>query len=117
MSYAIVEGAERFIEFMKVVFGGEEKERHMRDEKRIAHAEVQIGDSRIMLADATEVIDASPHQYYIYVEDVDVIYGKAIEHGAESVKAPYEEDYGARAAAVKDPGGNIWWLATLNEEA
>ncbi|MCE2503247.1 MAG: VOC family protein [Chlorobi bacterium] len=118
MPYLIVEGAEKFINFMKQVFDAEERFQVLRSESEneIMHAEVVIGDSTIMLADATSEYRPSPTTLYIYDEDTDKRYEQALVAGASSIYEPHDEEYGVRAAGVKDQFDNRWWLATLIEE-
>ena len=109
MPYLIIENAASFIEFTQKVFGAEEKLKAMRDEKLIMHAEVSIGGSVIMFADATEQYKQQPAAFFIYVDDCDAVYQKALENGATIVREPANQGYG-RSAGVKDPFGNTWWI-------
>lgn len=113
MPYLIVPNAAGLIEFLKKVFNGEELERHMRTETLIAHAEVKIGGSTLMIADATDEYKAMVAGMFIYVDDTDKTYNLALECGAESVLEPYNPPYCDRAAGVRDASGCTWWLATL----
>ncbi len=75
---------------------------------------VQIGDSLIWV----EAGDLPPHiepwvgSVYVYVEDVDAVYARAIEHGAKSISAPEDKPYNERQAGFVDAGGNTWWVST-----
>ncbi len=80
---------------------------------RIAHAEVRIGDSVIMLADSTPDWPGRDSYVHLYVPDVDATYAQAIEAGAVSVQEPMKKDDPDRRAGVKDVGGTTWWIATL----
>src|SRR5476649_2671936 len=82
MPYLIVENAAAFIEFTQKVFGAEEKFKAMRDEHTIMHAEISIGGSVIMIADATEIYKPQPAGLFVYVDDCDAVYAKAIANGA-----------------------------------
>ena len=82
----------------------------------IRHGEVEIGDSRVMLADATNESPAVPAMLHLYVEDVDAVYRAALEAGAESVREPTDQFYGDRMAGVNDAFGNQWWIATHVED-
>jgi PhnB protein len=112
MPYLIVENAAAFMEFTKKVFGAEEKFKAMRDEKLIMHAEVSIGSSVIMIADATELYKPQPAGLFVYVEDCDTTYNNALANGATSVNEPANQDYG-RSAGVKDAFGNTWWMTAV----
>lgn len=109
--YLIINHATDFFDFTKNVFGSEEKYRQMRDEKVLMHGEVNIGGSYIMFADATENFPPQNAGMFIYVEDCDGIYKKAMANGALSVMEPSNQSYG-RSAGVKDPFGNTWWITT-----
>ena len=82
----------------------------------VMHAQVKIGDSFIMLGEVQGDFKAMPSSLYLYVEDTDATYGKAIEAGATSVKEPEDQFYGDRNAGVKDTQGNLWWIATHIED-
>ena len=111
MPYLIVKDAAAFIDFMKRVFGAVEKYRAMRDEYTIAHAEVQAGDSTIMLADATAEYQPRPAGMFIYVKNADETYATALANGATSIMPPADQPYG-RSCGIEDPFGNTWWPAT-----
>src|SRR5216117_1365944 len=84
--------------------------------RRVAQAEMKIGDSVIMMADATSENRAMPSQLYVYVDDVDTVYKRALEAGGTSISEPTNQFYGDRNANVKDPVGNIWGIATHVED-
>ena len=109
MPYLIVKDAAAFLEFTQKVFGAVEKYKAMRDENLIMHAEINIGGSVIMFADATEQFKQQPAGMFIYVDDCDTVYQKAIENGATTVREPENQEYG-RSAGVKDAFGNTWWI-------
>ena len=83
MPYLIVQGAAEFLDFMKTVFGAEEKMKIMRDENTIPHAEISIGDSVIMFADATSQFEPRPAGLFIYVEDADQTYNQGACRGRD----------------------------------
>lgn len=112
MPYLIVRDATGLLHFMKEVFGAEEKLKEMREDTSvIKHAEVRIGDSTIMFAEATAQWSSSPAGMFIYVNDADAAYKKAIQHGAESISEPTLQPYG-KSGGVKDPYGNTWWITS-----
>jgi PhnB protein len=111
MPYLIVESAAAFFTFAKSVFGAEEKYKAMRTEALIMHAEISIGSSVIMFADSTQEYAKQTAGLFIYVNDCDQVYQKALASGAVNVMEPAEQSYG-RSAGIKDPFGNIWWLTT-----
>ncbi len=78
----------------------------------IAHAEVRIGDSVVMMGQPGDSSPATAAALYLYVEDTDAMYKRAVAGGAESTEEPADQFYGDRRAAVKDCAGNTWWIAT-----
>ena len=116
MPYLIVENAAAFIDFLKDVFGGVELNRHMRNETIIMHAEVLIADSTIMLADGTTEFPPRTAGMFIYVDDADATYHKALGRGATSIMPPSDQPYG-RSCGVNDVCGNTWWITSPPEEA
>jgi PhnB protein len=87
---------------------------------RVGHAEMQIGDSRIMMADEHPEIEAygaahyggSPITLMLYTEDCDAMHAKALAAGAESLREPADQPYGSRMSGVRDPFGYKWWIGT-----
>lgn len=82
----------------------------------VGHAEVKIGDSMLMFAQATEMHPAATASLYLYLPDVDASYQQALDAGAVSVMEPANQFYGDRNCGVTDPAGNIWWLGTHLED-
>jgi len=80
------------------------------------HAELKIGDSRVMIAEETEQMKASPSSLYLYVPDVDATYQRAVKAGGKSVTEPVDMFYGDRFGSVKDSSGNCWNVATHIED-
>ena len=111
MPYLIVENAADFFSFTKNVFDAEERYKAMRTETLIMHAEISIGSSVIMFADSTEEHPKQTAGLFIYVDDCDKIYQKALDNDAVTVMGPADQSYG-RSAGVRDPFGNTWWLTT-----
>ena len=112
MPYLIINNATGFSAFTQKVFAAIETHKTMRDEKIIMHAEIMIGTSTIMFADSTAEYTEMPAGLFIYVEDADETYKKAIEAGATVVTALYDQPYG-RSGGVKDPFGNTWWITSV----
>jgi PhnB protein len=111
--YMIVPGAAQFIEFLKQVFGAEEKLRvPTQDGSRIMHAEVKVGDSMIELSDGNEQYPPRPASIHLYLPDTDGAYQRALAAGATSLHPVEEMPYGERSGSVKDPFGNHWYIAT-----
>ncbi|HEX4171585.1 MAG TPA: VOC family protein [Acetobacteraceae bacterium] len=114
--YLVVEGASRLIEFLEEVFDAEQKERFPAPGNLIGHAEVRIGDSVVMLGDAHGPHMPMPAMLYVYVDDVDATYQRALAAGATQVQPVADQFYGDRSGGVKDPCGNLWWIATHIED-
>lgn len=109
MPYVIVENASAFINFLQTVFGATERSKHLRDNNLIMHAELQIGESVIMLADTTADYPEQTAGLFIYVQDCDATYQLALANEAVGILEPRDQDYG-RSAGVKDAFGNTWWI-------
>jgi uncharacterized glyoxalase superfamily protein PhnB len=115
--YLVNEGAERVLRFVTQAFGAAEKFPPMkRPDGKIMHAEMRIGDSVVMLGEACGEYRPMPGCLYLYVEDVDGMYNRALQAGATSVTEPRDQFYGDRSAGVRDPAGNFWWIATHKED-
>ena len=113
--YIIVPRAVEFIDFLKVAFGGMERFRVPREpgSESIMHAEVAIGNSTIELADANEQFSAAPMAIHLYFDDADAVYTRAIEAGATSIYEVGDHVSGDRQGAVRDPFGNVWYIAMI----
>jgi PhnB protein len=114
--YLVVQGAETLIEFLKQGFAAKEIRRTLHPDGSIMNAEVRIGDSMIMMGEAKGEFKSMPSMIHLYVENADTIYQRAIQAGGASIMEPKDEFYGDRAAGVKDPTGNHWWIATHKED-
>ena len=113
--YLIVDDAMKLIEFMKQAFDAEEKELIKAPDGTVGHAEIKVGDSVIMMGQAGGDWKPMPTGLYLYVADADAAYKKAPEAGATSVSEVADQFYGDRNGGVKDPSGNLWWIATRKE--
>jgi PhnB protein len=114
--YLIVEGASSLIEFLKEAFDAQETERVVQPDGTIMHAEVRIGDSVVMLSDAMGERKPMPTSIYLYVNDADATYQRALQAGATSMMELANLFYGDRHGSVKDPAGNYWSIATHIED-
>ena len=113
--YLMAQDAQAVIDFAVDVFGAEELMKMLRPDASIMHAEFRIGDSVVMLSQATAEYKAFPVWLHVYVADVDATYKKALARGAESVMEPVKRDDPDdhdRRGGIKDPAGNTWWIAT-----
>lgn len=107
-----VNGASKLMDFLKQAFGAKEISLYNQKDGSLMHAEVKIGDSMVMISDSSSEWKPTTCVLYLYVDDTDKRYQKALECGATSLRKPREEFYGDRCAAVIDPFGNQWWVAT-----
>jgi PhnB protein len=122
--YLIVDGAAQAIDFYRRAFGATELMRLEMPGPKLGHAEIQIGDSRIMLADEFPEMDArgplalggTPASLMIYVEDVDARFHQAIAAGAKELRPVQDQFYGDRAGTLVDPFGHKWTIATHTED-
>jgi PhnB protein len=114
--YLAVPDAQRLIDFMVKVFDAKEREIIRKPDGQIRHAEVQMGDSIIMLGTTSSTYGNATATLYVYVDDADARYQKALEAGATSISGPANQFYGDRHAGVKDPNGISWWIATHLED-
>lgn len=122
--YLIVGGGADAIEFYKKAFNATEIMRVGGPGGKIGHAEIQIGDSRVMLADECPEMNALAPQspgsagvsFCLYVENVDEVVGQAIEAGAKVQRPLQDQFYGDRSATLEDPFGHVWTVATHIED-
>lgn len=114
--YLRVAAVEPQIAFLQASFDASTSEQIEGPDKHVVHAEVRIGDSVVMMGRAGEDQGSMPCMLYVYVEDVDQSYARALAAGATSVQEPRDAFYGDRNAGVEDLHGNHWWLASQVEE-
>ena len=114
--YLFAQGASQLIEFISAAFGGEVTFRTARPDGAIVHAEMRIGDSMLMLAEPTGQFGPTPTSIYLYVTDSDAVYQSALDAGGVSVFPIMTLPSGERYGGIKDPCGNIWWVATHVED-
>ncbi|NJK46953.1 VOC family protein [Candidatus Gracilibacteria bacterium] len=114
--YLVVQGAATLIEFLKQGFEAKEICRILCPEGGIMHAEVRIGDSVIMVSEAKGECKPMQSSIYLYVENADATYERALQVGGISMMEPKDEFWGDRHAGLKDPSGNHWSIATHQED-
>ncbi len=112
MPYIIIENASNFFAYTKKVFGAKEMHKSMRDEKTIKHAEIMIGGSTIMFADANDKFEISNVGLFVYVDDADETYKTALENGGTVITGLANQPYG-RSGGIRDPFGNVWWITSI----
>jgi PhnB protein len=114
--YLTVSGVARLIDFVKEVFDAEEVLRMPGPDGNVAHAEVRIGGSMVMMGEPMDDSARMPAMLHVYVKDVDAVYARALQAGATSVREPEDQFYGDRSGGVKDAFGNLWYMATHVED-
>lgn len=114
--YITVPDVKTALEFVQRAFGAKQVEAAPDPGGTIRHADVLIGDSHVMFGQASEQWPARPGTLYLYTENVDELYRRAMEAGGTSLREPTNEFYGDRSAGVADSQGNQWWMATHVED-
>jgi PhnB protein len=122
--YLVIKGAAKAIDYYKNIFGATVLVRMDSPDGKVGHAELQIGDSRIMLADenlgmgnrSAESIGSSPVSLYVYLPDCDKVVEKAVAEGAKILKPVQDQFYGDRSGFIQDPFGHLWGVATHKED-
>ena len=111
--YINVADVGRLIEFLAAVFGATEHgQRELTPDNRVGHAEVCIGDSIVMISQASETMPARPCVLFVYTDDVVATYQAALSAGAVSIIEPTDQPWGDRVSGFNDPWNNRWWVAT-----
>jgi PhnB protein len=114
--YLFPQDPDQLIDFLKRAFGAEQTFRGVRPDGKVMHAEVKIGDSSVMMGSPIGQFGPLQSSIYLYVKDCDAVYQQATQAGGTSIFEPVDMQTGERYGAVKDPAGNIWWIATHVEE-
>jgi PhnB protein len=122
--YLIVDGASDAIDFYAKVLDSTERMRMPEPSGKIGHAEIQLGDAVVMLADehpemgyrSPKAIGGSPVTIGVYVDDVDATFDKAIKAGAKELRKPEDQFYGDRSGQFEDPFGHRWNVSTHIED-
>ncbi len=112
--YFTVQSADRLIDFLTTAFGATLVKENRYSDNRIQHARLLIGDSLVMLNQSTDDYPPNISQMHIIVEDTDQTYQLALELGATNLMEPNNRPHGERMAGIKDPCGNVWWIASPN---
>ena len=122
--YLYVRGAARAIDFYKNAFGAIERTRMPGPDGKIGHAELQIGDSMLMLSDenqqsqakSPETVGGSSNGLVLYVENVDSVVDKAVKAGSKVLRPVADQFYGDRMGTILDPFGQMWSVGTHIED-
>ena len=122
--YLCVDGADAALDFYRDVLGATERARMPAPDGKVGHAELQLGDSVIMLADeypemgfrSPKAVGGSPVTISVYVEDVDDVFERAVGAGATALRAVEDQFYGDRSGQFEDPFGHRWSISTRVED-
>jgi PhnB protein len=121
--YLAIDGAAKAIDYYAKVFGARERMRFEAPGGKIGHAEIQIGDAIVMLADPwpegnflAPQGSATSVSLHIYVDDADAVFARAIDSGSKSVQKMETKFYGDRSGTVRDPFGHMWHISTHVED-
>ena len=118
--YLMIRGAASAIDFYKKAFGATELSRQTGEDGRVHHAEIQIGDSQVMITDespqfpelrSVQAFGGSPMNMFLYVDDADALVKRATDAGAKLIMPVEDKPYG-RSGGVKDPYGLDWWICS-----
>ena len=108
--YLVVPDADAEMHFLTTAFGATEVSCQRNGDGAVMHAELEIGDSLVMLGQASGEWKALSAALYLWVPDVDATYARALDAGATSQSAPEDKPYGHRNAGVVDKNGITWWI-------
>ena len=110
--YLVVPDADVEIQFLQTAFAATIANCARNADNTVMHAEIQIGNSLIMLGQAGDQWKAGRASLYLWIPDVDAVYAKALAAGATSLSAPEDKPYGHRNAGVLDSSGTTWWIGS-----
>jgi PhnB protein len=110
--YLVVTDADAEVRFLEAAFGAGVTLCHRNDNGAVMHAELTIGNSQLMLGQASAQANARNAAFYLWVADCDAAYARALAAGAASESAPVNKDYGHRSGGVIDPNSITWWIAS-----
>lgn len=111
MPYLMMEDAAGFIEFIKAVFNAKMTQQDTRD-GIVGHCEAKISGGTIMFSQSRDQWTPQTANMFVYVENADETYARAVENGAATVMPPDDQEYG-RSCGVTDPFGNVWWITSI----
>ena len=109
--YIFALDAQRLIDFLRAGLGGRETCRTTRPDGKVANCQVLIGDTTVMVSEASQRFQPSCSAFYLYVEDADGAMKQAMDAGATLVMKVADMPYGDRQGGVADPSGNVWWIS------
>lgn len=110
-AYMFVSNPEEEIDFLKKAFYAKEINRTTNKEGDIGNCVLQIGDSCFMISQARDEFEGMRTSFYLFVEDVDMVFQNALAKGGAVVFEPMDMSYKDRQGGIKDPAGNYWWIS------
>jgi uncharacterized glyoxalase superfamily protein PhnB len=114
--YLVVPDVAAELDFLERAFGAEVTFKMQGPDGSVSHAEARVGTSMVMLGGSSDKWTPMPCMLYLYVEDVDAAYARAVAAGGESIMEPADQFYGDRNGGVRDAFGNQWWVGTHVED-
>ena len=116
-----LDNAAATLEWYKKAFGADEISRNLGPDGKVMHAEVHIGNSAfycndVMMGQGPKAYGGSPAAFWLYVDDSDALFNRAVDAGAKVMMPLEDQFWGDRAGAVTDPAGYNWWIATRKED-
>lgn len=112
MPYLMIDDSAGFLDFTERVFDAETTYKATNEDGSLGHCEINISGSTIMFSNTRGDWKTATANMFVYVENADETYKKAIESGATMVMPPADQDYG-RSCGVTDPCGNVWWITSV----
>ena len=112
MPYLMMEDSAAFLKFAEDVFNAETTYKAVGDDGALGHCEISISGSTIMFSNSRGDWKPATANMFVYVENADETYEKALGSGATTVMPPADQDYG-RSCGVTDPFGNVWWITSV----
>lgn len=109
--YCFMRDADAFVGFLVNGLGAQQTLCSRRPDGCIANAQLQLGDSMLMVSESSAGYPPMPASYYLFVDDADAAMARALAHGAQQVMAVADMPYGDRQGGVRDAHGNLWWLS------
>lgn len=109
--YLVLDKASEFLTFIHHAFDAKELSCERLEDGTVRHADYKIGDSVLMVSQASEYFPPMPGAIYLMVDDVDKTYKKALEMGCTSIYEPTDQEYGHRSGGVQDEFGIYWWIS------
>jgi PhnB protein len=113
--YIVTSDAAKLIAFVEKAFGGEVRHKTV-EEGRIRHAEMRVGTSMIMLAQGVPEYQPTHIHIYVYIEDCDAVFERAVAAGGTVIMPMKDQEYGDRNGGLADPVGNSWWIGKRIKE-